>query len=139
MITAAQLVRNARTWLGVPFVHQGRSRHGVDCIGLQIANLAECDALPVHFRDVRTYGRRPNGELLREIERYCTPADRASAGVLIVIRWPQVKLEQHVALCTGPTMIHAYQGRRGVIEHGYVGEWIRNTVSLWRLPGVTYE
>jgi cell wall-associated NlpC family hydrolase len=139
MTTPATLIACARTWRGVPFLHQGRSRYGIDCVGLIIETLRECAALPADYVDPRDYGRSPDGQLTELIARHCERVRVAEMGVLVLIRWPQAKLAQHVALCTGDTLIHAYQGPRGVIEHGYRGEWIKRTVALWRLPGIAYE
>jgi hypothetical protein len=87
---------------------------------------------------VLNYGRRPNGQLLPSIERYCVKAPRALPGTMLAIRWPFARQEQHVALCAGATIIHAYQDHAGVVEHGYVGPWVARTVSAWFLPGVDY-
>ena len=39
--TSDEVVREARTWVGVPFRHQGRSRSGVDCGGIIVVVLRE--------------------------------------------------------------------------------------------------
>ena len=36
MVTRTDIVAAARGWLGVPWRHQGRSRAGVDCVGLVV-------------------------------------------------------------------------------------------------------
>lgn len=139
MIASIQLIGEARGWLGVPFRHQGRNRAGVDCAGFVVSLLRACDALPPDYREPTNYPRRPNGELVEILRRYCVRADAAAPAALVVIRWPGEPLPTHVALCTGPTLIHAYQRARAVVENGYRGAWLRDTDSVWRLPTVRYE
>lgn len=139
MIGAGRLLDEARSWVGVPFRHQGRTRHGVDCAGFVVALMRSAGELPADFQDVSSYARRPNGELLTLISRYCSRASKEVPGLLVLIRWPRDIQPSHVALLTGPTLIHCYERRRAVVEHSYRGSWRRDTHSLWRLPGVAYE
>lgn len=48
----SRIVEVARTWIGAPFVHQGRNRNGVDCVGLPWCVYRE---LGVAFDDFRAY------------------------------------------------------------------------------------
>jgi cell wall-associated NlpC family hydrolase len=130
------LVAEARLWIGVPFRHQGRSRVGVDCVGLPIVVGQALGLLPATF-EVANYGRLPTPELIARLARYCTPLAAAVPGCLITIAW--TKVAAHVAVCTGPTLIHAYESVGRVVEHGYRGRWVRMTHSAWALPGVCYE
>lgn len=139
MIPAPSLIGEARSWVGVPFVHQGRSRHGVDCAGFVVALMRSAGELPADFEDVSNYARRPNGELLTLISRYCSRTSQEYPGLLVLIRWPRDVQPSHVALLTGPTLIHCYERRGAVVEHSYRGAWRRDTHSLWMLPGVAYE
>lgn len=156
-VTAAEFIAQARTWLGVPWHHQGRSRLGVDCAGLPECVLAELSALPETYRTRQNYGRRPTGELTETLERWCErvwvrahPRDvpPAAPGLLVRMRFPGTEEGAHLAICTGPTIIHAYRPERrrgpraersGVVEHNYRTRWLDLTVSLWRAPGVRYE
>lgn len=136
---AAELVAAARTWLGVPFVHQGRSRLGVDCAGLVVALMRDNGLMPVGFRDERTYGRSPRTEMQDTVTRFMRPAPGPAAGVLVLIRWRVHEHASHVALLTErDTIIHSYQSAGEVVENGYRGPWLRRTAGLWLFPGVTY-
>lgn len=138
MIHVDALIAEARTWVGVPFLHQGRTRHGVDCAGFIVAMMRSAGALPPDFCDIRNYARRPNGELLTLVAHHCQRTHSEAPGLIVLIRWPRDTEPSHVALLTGPTLIHCYQRRRAVVEHGFRGPWRRDVHSLWRLPGVTY-
>lgn len=139
MIAALDLVRVGRTWLGVPFRHQGRARTGVDCAGFLVELMRAAGQLPLDFAAPAAYGRRPTGELRQIVERFCVRTGVPQPGVLVLLSWPPDPEPHHVALCTGPTLIHSYQRARAVVENGYRGPWVKNTHSLWQLPGVDYE
>jgi cell wall-associated NlpC family hydrolase len=135
-VTPADVIAEARRWVGVPFRHQGRSERGIDCVGLPIVVCQSLGLLDQRF-DVAAYGRLPSGELVDRLRAHCRPIPGAVPGALIVIAW--TKIAAHVAICTGETMIHAYESVGRVVEHGYRGRWIRLTHSTWGLPGLAYE
>ena len=137
MIRAAALATEARAWVGVPYVHQGRTRFGVDCIGLIICvRQALGPWLGVEL-EPRNYRRVPTDGLLEQrIAEHCTQLERPEDGCVILIRWPRTAHASHAAFYFGGHIIHAYKQLRAVIETGYRAQWVRDTVSLWRLPGV---
>ena len=138
-ISPDELIAIARTWLGVPWHHQGRSRAGVDCAGLPECVLREASLLPAGYRVPANYGRLPvRDELLDVIRRWCVPAPASTAGALVTIRWPNMPGPSHIGICAGNTIIHAYRESSGVVEHSYRGRWVRWTTGTWRVPGVRY-
>lgn len=146
VITADSFVSEARKLLGAPFVHQGHTEHGVDCMGLLYvaAKRAGIDLirLPV-FRDLAdserwNYGRRPNARLLKYVASHCKKAAKPVAGCVAFFRFDHETHPQHFAIYTGPTIIHAHQPMGRVVEHAYRGAWVRWTHSMWLLPGVEY-
>lgn len=139
MIAASLLIDEARTWLGVPFRHQGRSRLGVDCAGFIVALMRSVGELPADFIDVTNYARRPSGELLMLVKSHCTRARIPVPGLLVLMRWRKEQQPSHVAVLVGDTLIHCYERHGEVVEHAYRGPWRRDTHSLWMLPGVSYE
>lgn len=138
MILAAELVNDARTWEGVRFRHQGRSRTGIDCIGLPVCLLRLRGQLPEDFSDNACYGRAPNtSEFIDTVRRFCVEIARPENGCLLVFKWPDAKYPSHVAILDGPHMLHAYERVGKVIRHSYGQPWLRLTHSVYRLPGVT--
>lgn len=131
------VVAEARRWVGVPFMHQGRSRMGVDCLGLVIVVGHALDLVPKDF-ERRDYGRTPNrDELGQKIRDYCVPIAAPVPGAMLAMRWNQEAA--HVAIFTGETLIHAYERVGRVVEHSFRGRWPRFVDSVWALPGVKYE
>ena len=136
MITPDALIQEARTWVGVPFLHQGRSREGVDCVGLVIVVGRALGILPRDFERT-AYGRVPHaGKLLQEIAAHCVSTATACPGSLLVLRWQGDP--HHIAICTGANLIHANARVGRVVEHGYRHPWPKLTQSVWRMPGVEY-
>mgnify|MGYP000170962720 CR=1 FL=1 len=127
---ADEFVKVARTWAGVPYRHQGRTRHGVDCIGLPLVVWWE---MGLCHGDYRQYPRRATDDRLRDlVATSCTDIPTPEPGCLLLFRWQ--RHVQHCAIYTGDTMIHAHLPNRRVVEHSYAGPWPRVTESAWRLP-----
>lgn len=134
-----EVVIQARSWIGVPFHHQGRSKAlGVDCAGFVVELARELRILPSDFKETVDYRRLPDGRLEGLIQGICRKTEKAEPGTLILFKWPSQNYPSHVGICTGPTLIHAYQRADQVIENGYRGHWLRDTHGVYRLPGVEY-
>ena len=144
MITAADFVREARSLVGVPWVHLGRTRHGVDCIGL-IVLAAKNAGLDVFEESgcprISRYGRKPDPKLYELVARHCERATSPVPGSVALFRFHGEKHSRHFGVITfDDTMIHAEaKSRQCVVEHGYRMQWLRWTDSLWKIPGVSYE
>lgn len=138
MIAPAALIAQARQWLGVRFLHQGRTRLGCDCMGFIAGALAELNArtalalLPVN------YGREPQALLIDTLTRCCQPI-ALQPGALVLIQWPQTADPSHAAIYTGSSLLHCYEAVGEVIEHGYRPPWTTRTASVWSLPEVQHE
>lgn len=135
-MTPDAVIAEARSYLGVPFRHQGRDRNGIDCAGLVLV-VGQTLRLFPRTLSLASYSRLPSGELMQRVQEHCRPLAAPRPGSVVIIAWTQVAA--HVALCTGPTLIHAYQNVGCVVEHGYRGRWLKLTHSVWALPGVDYE
>jgi hypothetical protein len=93
--------------------------------------------MPETFVDTLHYERAPSrGSLERELRAYCTPLPKPEPGALVAVQWK--KEQAHVGIYTGPTLIHAFEWRDTVIEHGFAGRWRRLVVASYALPGVRY-
>ena len=108
-------------WVGTPLMHQGRSRRGIDCVGL----LVVCaQSLGVVVQDRTDYDREPTGQsLMSHLSSYLTKASGnrilpGRVGVFTESRFPC-----HVGIFSeidGTVhLIHALTNRRKVVEERY--------------------
>lgn len=119
VVTRADVVVCARTWLGTPYVHQHRAKgHGVDCVGLPIGICRELGLVAPDF-DVNGYGRKPDGKsLLSECDRYM---DRIA---MALVR-------------PGNVLVYEFDSRLGPQHMGVVGDYMYGGLSLIQALGTT--
>lgn len=140
-VSGKAVAEAARGWLGVPFRHQGRTRAGVDCVGLVIGVARALELLPADF-DHTGYARRPDGvSLLAACRLYLTPVSFSEIGAGDVVVFRVVTDPQHLAVVAdyyagGRSVVHAYALARGVVETRLDDDWQRRLVAAFRLPGV---
>lgn len=133
-----ELIEECRTYLGVPWRHQGRSRKGVDCVGFLLLALKH---LNIYMLEIKGYSRHPDGVELKAVmdkqpslERVYPPYKRGDIALFRIRREPQ-----HVALLTesGTSdlgMIHSYNGGvKKVIEHDFADYWKQKIIAVYRL------
>lgn len=126
----------ARGYLDTPFRHQGRSRSGLDCIGLLVLALADCGRA---VDDVTSYGANPyrgqlEANLLREFGPAISKAD-AQPGDIVAIDFAGAT--RHVGVLGeyvhgGLSLIHTDQDVGRVVEHRLDGKWARRITGVWR-------
>lgn len=133
--TREAFVAECRKFLGVRWLHQGRSANGVDCVGLLVVPATALGILTPE-QDVANYPRQPDGEQLsgllhQHCRRLSTPAD-AQPGDILAIKFADQP--QHVAVVTrntqwGPYILHAFGNSEmggSVIEHLLDGRWLKS-------------
>jgi cell wall-associated NlpC family hydrolase len=128
------LIDAARAYLGTPFMHQGRSRHGLDCIGLLVCAARDAGA---HIEDRTNYPRDPNGLLPIELDRQFDAVDARMPGDILLMRFAGEP--QHIALYTGATLIHSYASIRRVVEHRLDIKWARRIVQTYRIKEAAWR
>jgi hypothetical protein len=135
IVTGADVVRQARTWLGTPFRHQGRLKGtGTDCAGLIIGVARE---LGLSDFDTADYCRQPDDEMLERLCRQQMRAlDRDEVGQGDVWLIAVKDRRQHLAFATDHGILHAYALLRRVVEHRIDEGWRSRLLAGFRLPGV---
>jgi cell wall-associated NlpC family hydrolase len=127
------IVAAARAAINTPFRHQGRIvGRGIDCAGLAIHAFSTAG---VDSIDRIGYPRRAGGSMLEDaldsqpgIKRtYGDPV----AGDLLLMRFDGDP--QHLAICAGATIIHAWAVARKVCEHDFTAEWRSHVVRVYRV------
>lgn len=140
MITSQALARTLEHWLGVPYLHQGRTRMGCDCIGFVWGALREAGALAALPAIPSDYVPRVGTAALHEgIATHCTRTARQDTGVLVLIKWPRDAHPTHCGILVDGDLIHCHARARAVVRHGYRRPWNSWTHSRWLLPDVDYE
>lgn len=140
MIEVDDLISQARSWIGVRYLHQGRSRHGADCLGFIAAMCAELgsraylDALP------HNYARNPQAILVDAAPKLSKPLDEAIPGALAIFQFPLSKHPSHAGIITRDgTFIHTFEPVGKVVEVGFRAPWLKRARSFWAVPLVVYE
>lgn len=138
----------ARSYLGTPFVHQGRTpHHGLDCAGLIICVARELGHVPPDY-DVRNYAQQPDKtSVVDACDEHLirVPKQDAQPGDVIVIAWDQ--WPQHLGIMgvyapakSHRTIIHAFmkQGEKKpvVTEHRLAPHLMQRIVRAYRFPEV---
>lgn len=134
MTTRADVITEARKWLGVRWHHQGRSRAGVDCVGLAIK---VAHGLGLSSFDITDYSRQPDPAMMRALlaeHMNAIPIDSALPGDLVLMCFEYEP--QHVAILTDGGIIHAYALARKVVEHRLDSQWTRRIVGAYRYKGL---
>lgn len=146
MITAQQLVDSARTLIGTPYRHQGRTERAVDCIGFLFAackgaGLDLISELPAPEEGMPqwNYGRAPDARALKHTLSWCS-LTVTETGAIVLFKFPGAPHPQHFGILgeEGKTVIHAHQPMKRVVEHGYRHPWVRWEHGIYRVPGVAY-
>lgn len=121
-VESAQFIASARSMLGMPFRHRGRSLRGVDCIGLVVLALQSVGRA---ITDRDDYSRNPANDGLRAalVAHFGPPVDDLRAGDVLLLCWGKDE-ENHVGIvfahpCGGFAIVHALAQARRVIEHGF--------------------
>lgn len=124
---SSRVVSQARDWLGTPFRHQGRSRYGVDCVGLVLCVYQD---LGITLPDDPVYQREVRDDRLYTIcQDQFSEVGTAKIGDVL-----QFHVEgfptPHVAIHAGETIIHAFYRHGKVIEQV---PWKRGPITLKRV------
>jgi hypothetical protein len=126
----------ARTWLGVPWRHLGRSREGIDCIGLVLLAARECG---IAAADPAPYAREPASHRLRqELARHLAEASVADPRPGDVLVFNLGLYAGHLGIAgLHPeyrvlSVIHAFAPRRRVVEER-LGAEIETLTGVFRL------
>jgi cell wall-associated NlpC family hydrolase len=130
------IIDEARTWLGVRWQHQGRSRAGVDCVGLPIMVFKATRASVLDFTG---YPRQAQDEsMLQILDAHLDriPLADMAPGDLVRMRFEN---QRHLGLLGdyaggGLSLIHAHIHARRVVEHRLDDAWRARimTAHRWR-------
>ena len=137
-MTGAEIVAVARTFLGTRYLHQGRSRAGVDCIGLPVCVRAE---LGLPALDASGYARSSaSSEMLDYCKANMIEIQRAdlTLGDVLVQMDGTARHMAIVADCAygGFSIIHAWLPSRKVVECRLDDYFMQTVRGCFRFPEV---
>jgi NlpC/P60 family putative phage cell wall peptidase len=133
-MSADNIVRLTRSWIGTPYLHQASLKGvGCDCLGLLRGVHAELHGLPLepvppYSEDwAEALGRETLAEAARQRLLAIEIADFA-AGDVILFRWRAHLPAKHCAIATSPsTMVHAHDG--ACVSEVAIGPWWRRHLA----------
>lgn len=135
MITRVQIILEARSWIGVAYQHQGRSRAGIDCLGLlrMVADKLAFDPYDETDYSVNPSGYRMQRVLGEHLMRIPYPESREAD----ILHMATAKEPQHLAIISNEyprRIIHASAIHGRVIEQTLDADLkIR---GAYRIPGI---
>ena len=134
VVSREQIVEEAMSWLGVPYRDLGRTRHGLDCVGLI---LAVYGSLGLITYEVPTYRRIPDGSFLSHF----TKAGFKRIGIADMRSGDAVAFKQlawacHCGIVTPRGVVHSYSPELMVVEQPLSGRLRDNLIGVYRAPGV---
>lgn len=141
--TEKRLVAAARAYLGVPFRHQGRNRHGLDCLGLLVCVARDCDlrrgGRPLCSWDMTDYGHLPDETRLRNgLAQVMCPVQTQAVRPGDILQFRVDGAARHLGIAgdyagSGLSLIHAYAPARRVVEHRLDASWQAAIWQVWRV------
>ena len=140
--TRADIVAEARRWLGPPYHHQASiCGIGTDCLGLvrgvwRALHGVEAETVPYS----RDWAEATGDEtMLVAARRHLREIDRGATqrGDMLVFRFRAYAVAKHVGILTDAgRIIHAVEGH-AVAEVALVPWWRRHTAAAFSFPGIT--
>lgn len=142
MPTRAEIVAEARAWLGTPYRHQASLKGvGCDCLGLVRGVWRgtvgqEPERAPPY---VPGWAEATGEEMLAAAgfrHLMAVPCDAVMPGDVLLFRWRAHLPAKHAAILTSPaTMVHAHDGA-AVAEVAFAPWWRRRLAFAFRFPGI---
>lgn len=138
MPTRAEVVAEAREWIGTPFVHQGRVKGvAADCVGLVIG-VARRKELSQF--DIRNYPARPNPTMMRGLlDQHLVRISFKQLEPADLVYFRVVHQPQHLAIVSQVEplrMIHAYSRENTMrcVEQDLTPFWRQRVDGCYRFP-----
>jgi len=125
-MTRDEIINESFDWLGVPFAHQGRSKHGVDCIGLVYCIGKSLNADTNNYIDDTTYSMDPQKALQLKIDRHLKRVpfvnNKFTKGNILLFAYGRIP--QHVGISLGNDFfIHAFEPEKNVVKTRFDKRW----------------
>jgi cell wall-associated NlpC family hydrolase len=129
-----EFVNHAKKYVGTPFLHQGRDKNGMDCIGVVVVPLNEIGFFEYDNKNYKRYGL--GGEIIEILTKYCYQIDYPNTDLKAgdILMFSKQK-SQHLAIYTGYSIIHANNNIGKVVEHDLDDKWKELITRVYRYKG----
>jgi NlpC/P60 family putative phage cell wall peptidase len=142
-MTRAEILAEARSWIGTPWLHQASCKGvGADCIGFGAGVAAACGSAEAKrflaTPEWRRYGRHPEADFLfRVCDELMDRIEISAATVGDVLVFNCGKHPMHFGIVGDDgRMLHAYLKARRVCEHQLDAGWRARIERAYRIRGV---
>lgn len=118
MIRRSEIVVAAKSFLGTPWKHQGRSPKGVDCVGLIYAVAVHLGAIKEGEVEIPPYRRQPDGTLLDYFDRYMDRARLTDLKPGMAVIFEFMGSPYHAGIVTDTrrrAIVHAFAPSKKVV------------------------
>lgn len=139
MRTRTDIIEHARSFIGVPWRHQGRSRAGIDCVGLVILVGRELGVMAYDTNDYQRHVMGPG--FLRHFRAAMVEKKIVDAQPGDVLLFRDRQFPCHSTILGERkgrlTIIHAHALRRQVLEEEMESEdWMQRRIACFAFPEV---
>ncbi len=138
MISRTAIISEAQSWKGIKWRHQGRTREGVDCVGLIVV---VGHALGLSKYDYGEYGRDPDGSFIEHFDAVAESVSRGDKQPGDIAIFTDAKFPGHVGWFSmnrgNLTVIHSHASRRKVVEEVFDFELKDKLIDVYRFAGVS--
>lgn len=137
MPTTEEFVAAARNWIGTRWLHQGRNRQGVDCVGLVVVAAAD---VGIQVQDAEGYRRTAHKEVfLKHIRDQTEFIPQPEPGCIGIFR--DGTQPCHVAIFGTMydklSLIHANGIVGKVVEELFIHEWPQALIETRKIKELT--
>lgn len=140
MISSTAFIEEVRQWIGVDFLHQGRTSNGVDCIGILIASAERCG---LNLVDDLNYAPRADREAALQMMRKHGLYRVQEAMPGDILHFSYFRQRQHYAIVSriNPIyIIHALSLGTKKVSEQRLDENMRKTLQgIYRHPEVVQD
>lgn len=134
IVTRSELIRVGRTYIGTPFLHQGRVKgEGIDCVGFLICLFKEVGIIQSDW-DFTRYNYFNDGEKIHEY--ILNWGDEISINLIKpgdVVRLKMYENAQHAGLISDYGLIHVL---KKTCEHSINDKWQKRICQAYRIRNV---
>lgn|GEM_PF-2795110 len=135
MVSRNDIISQARKYIGAPYLHQGRNKNGIDCVGLLIRVAHD---LYISDYDIRDYSDVPSGRFMRlELQRILIKKELVEAMIADVLHICYEYEPQHLAFVSSVSPMRIIHSDSMARSKEYVnGRVVESYVSDLKIRGI---